>query len=65
MRINMEEEDGALILPLAFYRDPKIVTENTDNLLILFATLQNTSSLFFFGNFAFMLVVSVLFFGGG
>lgn len=41
-------EEDALILPLAFYRDPKIVMEKTD--IHPYATLQSTL-LFFFGIF--------------
>lgn len=40
-------EEDALILPLAFYRDPKIVMEKTD--IYSYATLQSTLLLFFFG----------------
>lgn len=40
-------EEDALILPLAFYRDPEIVMEKTE--IYSYVTLQSTLLLFFFG----------------
>lgn len=60
VRINMEEEDDALTLPLACSRDPKITTENTYRLLILPQQSKTLISLFFVGNFASRRVVSLL-----